>query len=337
MKFRHVLKYIMLVCFVVSCTKSEKLKITSAFVEFATDVNITLFGINGTDSMKASEAVSDVRKIFAYFNSEMNPYVENSSLSRINSQDPGSRFEIPEPLREILKISIHLYKYTDKYFDVAILPVVELWGFYTAAEPSVPDEKELSDILKISTLDSYEFTGDSLEFKDGRCRIGLGGIAKGYAVDSAASYLYSRGYRDFIVEAGGDLTVRSPKSRMIGIRHPRKERSLIDTIYVADGAVATSGDYEKFIIADGVRYCHIINPDTGFGISDLISVTVISEKTYLSDAFATAAFAMGRKKAEYILEKNKLSGLLYYKEENGGIGCSMINMEKYLKKDQRKM
>jgi len=334
MKITHVIKYAVLTSFLVSCARIEKMKVTSSFVEFSTDVNISLFGIDRADTLKSSDAVSSSRNIFSYFNSEMNPYLETSSLSLMNCAEPKVKTVIPVPLREIIKISKNLHKYTDKYFDVAILPVVELWGFYTGKEPSKPDVEVLKETLSISDLDCYIFEGDSFVVSDKRCRLGLGGIAKGYAVDSVANYLTSEGYKDFIVEAGGDLIVRSSKARKIGIKHPRYENELIDTIYVSNGAIATSGDYEKYIELDGTRYCHIINPYTGYGTSDIISVSVISEKTYLSDAFATAAFAMGLEKAEYILEKNKLSALIYYNGKEQQIMLKEINMESYRKPDK---
>lgn len=331
MKITHVIKYAVLTSFLVSCTIDEKVKITSSFVEFSTDVNISLFGISRSDTSRTSDAISSSRDIFSYFNSEMNPYLATSSLSLLNSAEPQVRTEIPHPLRQIIKISKNLYKYTDKYFNVAVLPLVDLWGFYTGKEPVKPEEQLLMETLKFSDLDCYIFEGDSFVVSDKRCGIGFGGIAKGYAVDSVAHYLLSEGFNDFIVEAGGDLIVRSKNPKSIGIKHPRLENQLIDTIYVSSGAVATSGDYEKYIEVDGERYCHIINPYTGYGTSDIVSVTVISEKTYLSDAFATAAFAMGKEKAEYILEKNKLSALIYYFDGGQKILKKEINMENYKK------
>lgn len=332
MKITHVLTYAILVAVLVSCTKDERLKVSSSFVEFTTDVKITLYNLNRSDTIKAEKSFKSSRKIFEYFNSEMNPYVATSSLNKLNSIEPNKKTEIPVALREIIKISLNIYKYTDKYFNVAIQPVVQLWGFYSNATPAKPDMSELENVLKISDMDLYGFSGDSLIVKDKRCRIGLGGIAKGYAIDSVASYLSSEGYNDFIVEAGGDLVVRSSEPKRIGIKHPRIENALIDTLYVKNGAVATSGDYEKYIIEDGVRYCHIINPYTGYGTSDVLSVTVISEKAYLSDAFATALFAMGLEKAEYILKKNDLSGIIYYFDGEENIKSRMINIDKYLKK-----
>jgi len=170
---------------------------------------------------------------------------------------------------------------------------------------------------------------------DARCRIGLGGIAKGYSVDSAAAFLSSEGLEDFIVAAGGDILVRSVSQKTIGIRHPREKNAIIDTLFISNGAISTSGDYEKYLLDEGKRFCHIINPFTGYGTSDCISATVISEKSYLSDAFATAVFVMGREKGRYFIEKNNLSGIIYYLSDDGQIMSDRINVEKYEKRNSK--
>ncbi len=333
MKFTHVLTYLVPLILLASCSKEDKLKMSSSFVEFTTDVKLTLYNVYEKDSSKVADVMSSSKAVFEYFNSEMNPYVKSSSINSLNSLEPGKRAEIPDALKEIMRISLNLYRYTDRYFNVAVLPVVELWGFYSGASPKKPDDNDIKELLKISDMDCYEFTQDSVLKKDARCRIGLGGIAKGYAVDSVAAHLISRGFNDFIIEAGGDLIVRASEPKKIGIKHPREDNGMIDTLYVSNGAVATSGDYEKYIVEDGVRYCHIINPYTGYGVSDMLSVTVISDKAYMSDAFATAAFAMGREKAEYIIRKNGLSAIIYYINDQNTISRITVNMEKYLRKN----
>jgi len=330
MKITLVLKYAILIVILVSCTKSEKQKARTTFVEFSTDIKITVYDVKKSETEKINSLFEETRKIFEYFNSEMNPYEENSTLSRINHLVPGTRIPVPESLKEILKVSQNIYKYTDKAFDIAIQPVVELWGFNTLSTPAVPDSAELNELLTISRMECYNFINDSIEIIDGRCRLGLGGIAKGYAADSAAAFLSSKGIKDFIVAAGGDILVRSTTPKTIGIRHPRIKNAVIDTLYISNGAVSTSGDYEKFIIHEGKRYCHIINPDTGYGTSDCISATVISDKSYLSDAFATAVFVMGREKGRYFIEKNNLSGIIYYLSQDGNILSDRINLENYL-------
>ncbi|HAQ60994.1 TPA: hypothetical protein DCR49_03195 [Candidatus Delongbacteria bacterium] len=332
MKIGHVLKYAILVAFLVSCSKKEKQKVSVSFIEFSTDIKITVFDVPESETGNVTKILNDAEDIFRYFNSEMNVYEPNSTISRFNNNAMAKK-QIPSSLRKIIGISRNIHKYTDKYFDIAIQPVVELWGFNTVSSPSKPDSSVLAEVLKTSNLDLYRFFADSVLVTDNRCKIGLGGIAKGYAADSTGEYLTSKGIKNFIVAVGGDILVKSKIPKTVGIRHPRIKDATIDTLYVADAAISTSGDYEKYIIDDGVRYCHIISPVTGYGISDIVSVSIISEKSYLSDAFATAVFVMGRENGRYFIEKNKLSGIIYYLSDEGNILSDRINIDRYLKKD----
>ncbi len=316
--------------FLASCSKREKIKKSKTFIEFTTDVTITAYIYEGEED-EVNIKFNESQKIMEYFNNEMSPELENSTLSKLNMNAKLGKIEVPASLKRILKISHNLYKYTGKNFDVALAPVIKLWGFHSLSEPVLPNPIKLIDLLKVSSFDKIEYSIDSIFYSDSRCSIDLGGIGKGYAVDSVANYLNENGIKEFIVEAGGDLLVRSTSPKSIGIRHPRKHGALIDTLYVADGAVATSGDYEKFFIQDSTRYCHIIDPATGYGVSDLMSVTIITKKAYLSDAFATAVFVMGKEEGQHFLMENNLSGLLIYADEKGILKKIGINLDKYKK------
>ncbi len=302
---------------------------STTFVEFTTDVTITAYGLYEGDEEEVNGIFSDSKKIMEYFNQEMSPELETSTLSILNKEAAKGKVEIPASLKRILKISHNLYKYTDKSFDVALAPVIKLWGFSSLQEPELPNRKTLDDLLEISTFDAIEYSIDSIFYSDPGCGIDLGGIGKGYAVDSVAVYLEDNGIEEYIVEAGGDLLVSSDSPKSIGIRHPREHGALIDTLYVANGAVASSGDYEKFFIADSTRYCHIIDPATGYGVSDLASVTIITDKAYLSDAFATAVFVMGKDMGIHFLIQNSLSALLIFKEDDGRLTKIDINLGRY--------
>ncbi|NOR44353.1 MAG: hypothetical protein GQ534_02115 [Candidatus Delongbacteria bacterium] len=314
-----------------SCSKGKKKKFSTNFVEFTTDITITAYGLYEGDEEEVNAVFSGSRKIMEYFNQEMSPELETSTLSKLNKEAVQNKVEVPASLKRILKISHNLYKYTDKSFDIALAPVIKLWGFNSLIDPELPNPIKLIDLLKVSSFDAIEYNIDSIFYTDSRCGIDLGGIGKGYAVDSVANYLNENGINEFIVEAGGDLLVRAETAKSIGIRHPREHGALIDTLYVANGAIATSGDYEKFFIQDSTRYCHIIDPATGYGTSDLVSVTVITDKAYLSDAFATAVFVMGREEGKYFLIENDLSGLLIYEDDNGTLKKIGINLGRYIK------
>ncbi|MCK4980662.1 MAG: FAD:protein FMN transferase [Candidatus Delongbacteria bacterium] len=302
---------------------------TTTFVEFTTDVTITAYGLDESDKEKVNEIFSGSKKIMEYFNQEMSPELETSTLSKLNKEAAIEKVKVPASLERILTISHNLFKYTDRSFDVALAPIIRLWGFSSLQEPKLPDPIKLIDLLEISSFDAIEYSIDSIFFSDTRCGIDLGGIGKGYAVDSVAVFLEDSGIDEYIVEAGGDLLVSSDSPKSIGIRHPREHGALIDTLYVANGAVATSGDYEKFFINDDTRYCHVIDPSTGYGVSDLASVTIITDKAYLSDAFATAVFVMGKDTGIHFLIQNSLSGLLIYKEDDGRLTKIDINLDRY--------
>ena len=137
--------------------------------------------------------------------------------------------------------------------------------------------------------------------------LGLGAIAKGYAVDQAASVLRRAGFANFIVSAGGDMAVHGRKTPTtpwrVGIQHPRKPHgTLLAVVEAENETVVTSGDYERFVWRNGKRYHHIIDPRTGMPAEGVMSVTVIATRAMAADALATAAFVMGPKDGLALLE-----------------------------------
>ena len=128
----------------------------------------------------------------------------------------------------------------------------------------------------------------------------LGAIAKGWAIDRATEKIMSHGIRNAIIDAGGDLRIIGGRPGKgfwrIGVQHPREPGSLLATFDLRDTAIVTSGDYERFFIADGVRYHHILDPATGQPARDCQSVTVLAATAAEADACATAAFVLGPEK-----------------------------------------
>jgi thiamine biosynthesis lipoprotein len=148
--------------------------------------------------------------------------------------------------------------------------------------------------------------------------IDLGGIAKGYAVDRAFELLKGLGYRNLVVNAGGDLRVGGSKPDgpwSIGIQHPRDPEKILARISVSDTAVATSGDYEKFFIHQGKRYHHILNPKDGFPAEGCQSVTILAKDAATADALATAIFVLGPEKGYALCQRLE------------GVDCLIIDKE----------
>jgi thiamine biosynthesis lipoprotein len=145
----------------------------------------------------------------------------------------------------------------------------------------------------------------TVELKRKGMRIDLGGIAKGYAVDRAYELLRSMGYRNMIVNAGGDMRVGGRKQKgpwVIGIQDPRDRSRILATLDAGDVSIATSGDYERYFEVDGIRYHHLLNPFAGFPARQCRSVTILAKDALSADALATAVFVMGPQEGERFIE-----------------------------------
>ncbi|MBN1968310.1 MAG: FAD:protein FMN transferase [Candidatus Delongbacteria bacterium] len=314
--------------FLISCTDvEEKFKYKADFIEFSTKVNITLYDVPTSGKNDVENAISQVREIFAYYDTLMNPGKEYSVLYKFNRKEPGKFYKIPEGMRNIIDESMRINKISDGAFDVAINQLVELWKFDADSVPEIPDADQLAYLVERSGSDKIIVKNDSLKFLTEEADLGFGAIAKGMAVDSASQYLVSKGLNNFIIEAGGDLKISDGAIRTIGVQHPRERNQLIDTLKVKNSSIATSGDYEKYFISDGVRYCHIINPKIGMSSSDLISVTILSDKAYLSDSYATAVFVLGLDKGREFIVKNNLKGILCFLDEESNVVKEYVNYD----------
>ncbi len=238
--------------------------------------------------------VREMRRIERKFN----PYVEDSIIYRINHAG-GQWVEVDEETIFVLKKALYYSKKTGGAFDPVLGRLIVLWGFNDInASKHVPSDEELQAALKQSGWVKLEISGRRVRVNGGAW-IDLGGIVKGYAVDQAV-----RMAKDMddtttgFVDAGGDIGIIGPKFGRypwkIGIRDPRGgQDDIVGVIYLSNGAVATSGDYERYFEENGVRYHHILDPKTGYPARKAISVTVIGEKLVDADALSTAIFVLG--------------------------------------------
>ena len=203
-----------------------------------------------------------------------------------------------------LSRAVQLAEATGGAFDPTVLPVTRLWDFDGGG--TVPGEAALRAALERVDYRRLRVTGGAAALDD--AELDLGAIGKGAVVDHLADWLAERGYRRFLLEAGGDVLVSDLKPDgtqwRIWIRHPRSADAplAIATIGAAGQrvALATSGDYERFMERDGVRYHHILNPATGHPDSDAVSVSVVAGSAIEADALATALFVLGSGGAELL-------------------------------------
>ena len=280
-----------------------------------TEVTVTAWTADEAGAVAASEAV------FAEFDrldGLMSVWRDGSDVMRLNAAAGVHPVAVRPEVREVLRVARQVSEWTDGRFDVTFGALSGLWKFdYQDKDNSVPAR---SDVLARLPLINYrdveldESAGTAFLKRRGM-RVNLGGIGKGYAVDRAVGILRTRGFTDFMVQAGGDLYVagrRGDRPWRLGIRDPRgpAEKSFA-ALDLTDGTFSTSGDYERFFIKDGRRYHHILDLSVGEPARGCRSVTLVTDRAVIADALAKGVFILGPEKGMALIEKlPKVEGVI---------------------------
>jgi thiamine biosynthesis lipoprotein len=226
-------------------------------------------------------------------------YNEESETARINRFAGIEPVVVSEEIFLIIERSIRISRVTQGAFDITYGSVDKrLWNFDTGLKV-LPDKETAK---KMATLINYrnillDKENLSVMLKEKGMRIGFGGIGKGYAAERAKYVMKEMGVESGIVNASGDMTTwgLQPNGQpwTIGIVDPNAKGKIFSFMNITDMAVATSGNYEKYILIKGKKYSHTINPKTGLPIRGIKSVTIISRNAEIADAMATPVMIMG--------------------------------------------
>jgi thiamine biosynthesis lipoprotein len=225
----------------------------------------------------------------------MSTYKDDSEISEINRTAAISPVVVGDELYRLIKRSIEISRLTEGAFDITYESVGQHFDFRERQKPdaaTVASELVNVDFRFLQLDDEFKTIG----FAQQGVRINLGGIAKGYVVERGIEIVASRGISHAIVTAGGDSRLLGDKRGrpwMVGIRDPRKDGEVAISIPLVDEAVSTSGDYERYFDEDGIRYHHIIHPNTGAPVSGVHSATVFGPDAVTTDALSTSVFVMG--------------------------------------------
>ena len=222
----------------------------------------------------------------------------NSQTAEINRQAGITPVKVAKELYDLIARSIEISKITQGAFDISYAALDPVW-FFDGRMKAVPSESErLKSVQNIGFKDLVLNAKEQTVYlpKKGM-KIGFGAIGKGYAADATKKLMKSLGVSSGIINASGDLTSWGKKPDgtdwQVGISNPENPAKVFSWFPVRDAAVATSGNYEKYVTLEGKQYSHIMDPRTGIPVSGIKSVTVFAPKAELADAFATAVFIMG--------------------------------------------
>ena len=222
----------------------------------------------------------------------------NSQTAEINRQAGIKPVKVAKELYELIARSIEISKITQGAFDISYAALDPVW-FFDGRMKAVPSESQrLKSVQNIGFKDLVLNAKEQTVYlpKKGM-KIGFGAIGKGYAADATKKLMKSLGVSSGIINASGDLTSWGKKPDgtdwQVGISNPENPAKVFSWFPVRDAAVATSGNYEKYVTLEGKQYSHIMDPRTGMPVSGIKSVTVFAPNAELADAFATAVFIMG--------------------------------------------
>ena len=222
----------------------------------------------------------------------------NSETSLINKHSGIKPIKVDKELFDLIERSIAISKLTNGAFDISYASMDRIWN-YDGSMRKMPSEEEISNSIKNVGYQniSIDKEAQTVFLKLKGMKIGFGAIGKGYAADKAKALLIEKGVKAGIINASGDLNAWGKQADgsdwMVAITNPLNKNKVFSWLPINDSAIVTSGNYEKFISFDGIRYSHIIDPRTGYPSTGIISTSIMTSNAELADAISTSVFVMG--------------------------------------------
>jgi thiamine biosynthesis lipoprotein len=271
-------------------------------------------------------------------NQSMSTYIPDSELSLFNRSQSTDFIDISLELRKVMTEALHLGEISSGKLDVTVGPLVNLWGFGPDFRvEKMPTTEELLLAGGRVGLGFLTLTEQGLKKSKSDVYIDLSTIAKGYGVDVIAELIETNGIQRYLVEIGGEMRLKGFKANgtlwTVAVEKPMSnERAVQQLIVPKDNAMATSGDYRNYIEVDGIRYSHIIDPETGKPINHkLVSVTVIHPSSMTADGLSTAIMVMGEQQGLAFVKEHDIAAMLIVKTENGFEEINTVKFMSYLK------
>ncbi|MEJ5283676.1 MAG: FAD:protein FMN transferase [Brevinematia bacterium] len=299
----------------VSCSKTVS---KDEFSIFTMNTVLTVTTYNAKLAKKDKEAISN---LLTELENKFSISTDNSIVNQLKKTNV--LFYNDDEIFFVLKKSKYFYEISEGNFDITIGKLVKTWGFYNE-EYRLPSLYEIKKAVLEVGFNNLTFSSNYIQLNK-NVWFDFGGILKGYAVEKVVSYLKSKGYKTGIVNLGGNLKVFGEKPDgtkwKIGIRDPRKIGEIFKVIELEpEESIATSGDYEKYFITNGVRYHHILNPKSGFPVANGVAgVSVITTNAMEADAYSTILFILGKEKGMNIAKKYNLKAIFLFENKENKI------------------
>ncbi len=274
------------------------------------------------------EAIAEVSRIEKLLTTFRN----DSQTHQINENAGLKPVKVDKEVFNIIQRSLRISALTDGAFDISYGSIDKRFWNFDKEMTSLPDAKAAKESVKLINYKNIVLDTENLTvfLKEKGMRIGFGGIGKGYAAEQAKQLLIKKGVKSGIVNAAGDLTTwgNQPNGEpwTIGIADPNAQNKAFSYINISEVAVATSGNYEKYVIIDGKKYSHTIDPKTGFPVSGIKSVTIICPNAELADAMATPITVLGVDAGLGLINQMKQIACIIIDDDNNIYTSNNINV-----------
>lgn len=266
----------------------------------------------------------EIEKILADFDLSVSTYIPNSIISRINSNEKN--VVVDTYFIVCFNKAKEVWKNTEGAFDPTVYPLVNAWGFGPGKKQKI-EKTKIDSMLKFVGFQLISLKGNQIIKKDARVALDFNAFAQGYSVDVVSDFLNSKGLKSYVVEIGGEVYAKGKlpngENWTVGIEKPidnkESENPLKAIVKLENLAVATSGNYRRYVIEDGVKYAHHLDPKTGYPTkNNLLSASLFSKQCIAADANATGVLVMGLEKAKVFLQQHpELQAYLIYSDEKG--------------------
>ena len=311
--------FILIFC---ACSNSDKhILVTNNGETQGTYYHIKYLSNSGKDFQ------NQIDSLLSRIDNSVSIYKPHSIISSLNN---GIEVKLDEIFNLVYFDALHVAKNTEGYFDFTVSPLVAYWGFYNNNNNNniiKVDSFAIQKIMKKVGVDKVIWKDSTVVLTQG-VELDFNAVAQGTSVDLIAKLLEEKGVVNYLIEVGGELKAKGINADdnvwRVGIDKPSKDIDFQERFqFILDlknKALATSGNYRKFHIIDGVKYAHTINPKTGFPAQNrLLSVTVVTNRCSLADAYATAFMAMGLKKTKKIIKDldDQIEVYIVYTDKSG--------------------
>jgi thiamine biosynthesis lipoprotein len=318
-----------------TCLSEELQRYESSQLHMGTKFTIVLYA---PSEVLANRAFESAFSRIAEVNQKCSDYLETSELNRLSRGSPHDQPQVVSPdLFQVLCQAQKTSSASDGAFDITVGPYTKLWRRARRQRRLPPDDR----LAAAAEAVGYRFVELSASSRTVRLtrpgmRLDLGGIAKGYALDAALTEIRQAGLEIALVNASGDMVAAAPppgqKGWRVGIAQldPTAPPSVFG--YLANRAIATSGDAFQFVEIDGIRYSHIVDPRTGVGLTERSSVSVLAANATTADALASAISVLGTEEGYALLQRTScVEGMIVRQTDRGVKTCKSPGFERWLR------